>query len=417
MNSLLTSPPSGGSTSRSWNIALFVSLLLALALALANVPRFLASTFGRADIFGVTCLAALPLACWLAQRSSTKTVSRSWGLLNVAIATASGWWLFQQPDPASGPESLPRLWIAIVATVSTSSMLAILWQTRSQPRNNKSQVLTGLVLLMQAILIPAAYADSVSRELQEQLGEALASQRIVHSLHLARTLLMIAPRAEVHELSLTELARELDSHVRALDASLARPQTSSTTPREAGQKVAILIQLERNQEALDLLQELLPWPETGPIALDYCGLCCQRLGRWKESRDWYEKSRQTWERIPANDQRTQALVSAYLGIAYAERQMDHPVNAQKAYASALKIRPSAEIHFLLARLHEQQEQTASARYHLDQALTIAPGEFQSEARELLHKMSLTHFGCLLFTRPDPPIAPSEQTHEMQQPRD
>lgn len=415
MNTLLTAPPSGDSASRSWNIALFVCLLLVAVLAFANVPGFLASTFGRLDILGVTCLAALPLACWLALRSSTEIVSWAWAISSFTIASACGWWLFQQPDLASGPAPLPRVWVAIVATVTTSSMLAILWRKRLRPRNTGHRALTGLILLMQAILIPAAYADSVSRELQEQLGEALASQRFAHSLHLARTLQVIAPRAELHDLSLAELSRELDSRVQELEATLARPRTTSTTPREAGQIAVILIQLERNRDALDLLQGLLPWPETAPIALDYCGLCCQRLGRWQESRDWYEKSRQTWEHMPTREQRTQAIVSAYLGIAFAERQMDHPANAKKAYTSALKMRPSAEIHFLLARLHEQQEQTASARYHLEQALAIAPGQFQGEARELLHKMSLTHFGCLQFTQPAPQIAPATQTLEMPPP--
>ncbi|WP_437191575.1 tetratricopeptide repeat protein [Planctomicrobium sp. SH527] len=264
----------------------------------------------------------------------------------------------------------------------------------------KPNMLITVLTMIGILAIPFLYSDSLRRSTEEALAESLSSQRYYKSLQEAELLSTLAPSAKVLEIPVARLKTELAQQVTMLETSLSAGLSS--TPRSvahAGQQVTALMQLDRNQEALKLLKEISSQEAAPPQVLDFSGLCCQRLSRWEESRDWYRQSRQFWATQPESSMQRQALISAYKGIAFAERQLENSSAAEQAYLSVLKLEPNADIHFLLARLYDQQERTTEAREHATLAMTLNPARYGQEAQSLLRRASLSHFGCSQFVTP------------------
>ncbi len=360
-------------------------------------PGFIPNWFGRIDLYGVSLVCAICIAILVRQLSTHKTArvilgatSLVFGLL-VLISLS-------QSDSDRTLSNYATATLVLIASFLIGPALTGSLLRSSTADNTKPNVMITILTMIGILAIPFLYSDSVRRSTEEALAESLSSQRYYKSLQEAELLSTLAPSAKVLEIPVASLKTELAQQVTMLETSLSEG-SSPSSPRSvahAGQRVTALMQLDRYQEALKLLKEISSQEEAPPQVLDFSGLCCQRLSRWEESRDWYRQSRQFWATQPESPMQHQALISAYKGIAFAERQLEHPASAEQAYLSALKLEPNADIHFLLARLYDQQERTADARKHATQAMTLAPARYGQEGQSLLRRASLSHFGCSQF---------------------
>jgi hypothetical protein len=360
--------------------------------------------FGRSDVLWISILFAWVLGIRLA----TGFASRRWGgavlMVSAAVSWLVGQQLFHLASPSTDSSAVP--WVSqfglsafslsCLATLGVGTVLALCGRLfdRARPDQESSgpvmQVFTAVIVA----LVPFAYADSVARAVQDQLVDAIQDDRPVKALGLATTLTALASDAEVFGQRPGELIEPLQRRVSDLNTIVSSSPVDQTDLAAVGRRAMALIQLDRNQDAIALLTPLTFAPDTAPVAFDYCGLCCQRLQRWDASLQWYEESRDFWMAKPRSSQRTHALLSAYKGIAFANRKLDNSLAAEQAYKQALLTSPTAEIHYLMALHYEDQQQTSLATDHVKQSMLLAPDRYQQPGEELLSKMSRSHFGCL-----------------------
>lgn len=363
---------------------LSVVLLLAAGYCLQCDGLLIREVFGRRDIFWVALASASPFAYWLSVQKPPLGI----GLL-VWFLSAIGVVVSLTADVEGTFRPFYRGLCGNVCLAILVS-LPISMRVRQKATGLSGRLGAGSLMLLMAFFLPGAYANSVSKSIEEELAGSLSSNRLVRAYDQTSVLLAIDPAASIFGTPVVVLNQELEQSITRLTA-----QADSTAGSSAaiGQRVIALMQLERNQEALELLESLAADPQSAPVAYDYCGLCCQRLKQYEESKQWYLKSRDFWNRQPPSPRRSQALLSAYKGIAFAERRLDHPLAAEAAYRDALVIAPTPELHFLLAKHYEEQQQTAMANTHVRKAMMLDPSTYQSRGKELIDKMSLSHFGC------------------------
>ena len=384
------------SLSKSSDIRWFCAavLLLGLGLALQLSQQVCRAVFGRGDIMWTAIFASIPLSLCVASLAQSR---RAKGLSLIVSATVCLmlWcvvWSNSRAEPdLELPETLRPVCFGVAAVASFACLIgASILPPLLQDGPKTHQARTGLLAVIMAFLLPLAYAGNVAETMQQQLSESLSAGRLKRSCDHAISLQALQPGAQVNGKRLDSLSVQLQEQVRRLESLLA--QRSTELP--IGQRVAALMQLDRDEEALATLIPLTYRADAPAVAYDYCGLCCQRLERWSESRDWYQKSESTWQPRPSSPQRTAALLSAWKGIAFAERKLDHPMAAREAYRQALSMEETAEIHFLLARLDEEQQHTSAARQHVARAIALAPQQYRAPGERLLRKMEFSHFSCL-----------------------
>jgi len=365
---------------------LIVGSCLLTGWALQANAELCRSIFGRADLLWITILSVVPFGLWLSSIVCKRTTAL--GVI-VGCGFLSGLLWFKVLTTKA--QELPYAAITFGQFALLATMTALLVLIRgSNSSEEKVNYVSGFATLILAIVTPMVYTNLVGNQLEKAIGEALSGQRITHSLTLTESLQAVRPETIIGNQSLTDLSNVLQEQQQRLQQFLA----SSASLRQPGQRITALMQLDRYHEALELLQPMIDNPQTAPVALDYSGLCHQRLKNWEESRQFYSAARDYWKSEPETPRRTESLMSAYRGIAFAERQLDHPHAAEEAYLAALDLAPSAEIHFLLARLYEGEQRTQAAAKQIQAAIQLAPEQYSDSGEKLLHKMALSHFGCL-----------------------
>jgi len=356
---------------------------------LISDPERCRTWFARADLLWLSMLSAAPFGIWLSGRVLSP-------LMTYGVASCSGllaillWSQVTTNEPSqSAVSTFTYSHLAVFASIT--ALIVLMRIERKESNLNSLDKSAGIALFVMAMVTPQVYGRLVSTQLEETLTETIGSQRVTRSLELSQSLLALKPETVIQGRPLDEWQSFLQRQSESLESFLSR---SENLPNRNGQRVMALMQLDRYNEALQILKPMLDNPRTAPIARDFAGLCHQRLKNWEQSRYWYILSRDGWLQAPHNPRRNEALLSAYRGIAFAERQLDNPRAAEEAYLSALELSESAEIHFLLARLYEGEQRSQAAATQIRKAVELAPDAYRDAGQKLLNKMAISHFGCL-----------------------
>lgn len=158
-----------------------------------------------------------------------------------------------------------------------------------------------------------------------------------------------------------------------------------------------LMQLDRNSEALELLEPLTQGPNFQPISLDYQGLCWQRMECFRESLDAYQQAVQYWQTQPPTPRQRESLASAWKGVGFAARRLHERRVQVNAYQQLVEVAPSAANHLLLAQCYREHQQTRLASEHASIAEALDPS-VQPQSQSMRSSMSTDHFGCWLVPR-------------------
>ncbi|HVW01990.1 MAG TPA: hypothetical protein VHB77_16675, partial [Planctomycetaceae bacterium] len=86
-------------------------------------------------------------------------------------------------------------------------------------------------------------------------------------------------------------------------------------------------------------------------------------------------------------------VRALGGIGYTERKLGHLREAEAAWLQALELRPTADLHFLVAQFYRDTQQAAAAHQHIVRAIELAPERYREEGHRLTEELMTSHFGC------------------------
>ncbi|QDV71390.1 Tetratricopeptide repeat protein [Rosistilla carotiformis] len=246
------------------------------------------------------------------------------------------------------------------------------------------------------ILVPAVYAHAVAADLQKALTESLQNQRIALAARQADQLSQLVPTQTIDGTPLVTLLPQLQQRRTQLIDQLA-DAAEPTSLGEIAQQITTLVQLERHGEALRRIEPLTHGANFHPVALDYQGLCFQRMERPEESMAAYRRSLEFWMSQPDSDAKTAGLVSGYKGIGFAARRLQMRLLEEQAYQQLVEIAPTGEHHFLLAQCYREHQKTRLASEQFQAAMQRDPS-MQSQIEAILATLSMDHFSCLSVPR-------------------
>lgn len=264
----------------------------------------------------------------------------------------------------------------------------------SESSSKQGFLIWGLAL-MTAVLVPAIYIQSRVNEIVTTVEESLGSGRLGDARRLTREVCVLAPWQKIGDLPAGDLARDLDRSCYEIERNLGFMQLESRENEEAiYQQARLLTILGKRSAALRLLA---PWKDqktVSPLTCQLLGNIYQQQEQWGESERWYQKSLNAWKRLPHSEQQQAGIVSAWKGIAFAERKRGKYEEAESAYLSALSLAPTADQHYLLAQFYEDTQQTSKAREHALRAMALNADRYGKSGQKLITSLQQQHFGCL-----------------------
>ena len=264
----------------------------------------------------------------------------------------------------------------------------------SESSSKQGFLIWGLAL-MTAVLVPAIYIQSRVDEIVTTVEESLGSGRLGDARRLTREVCVLAPWQKIGDLPAGDLARDLDRSCYEIERNLGFMQLEPVGSEEAAyQQARLLTILGKGEAAIRLLA---PWKDqktVSPLTCQLLGNIYQQQEQWGESERWYQKSLNAWKRLPHSEQQQAGIVSAWKGIAFAERKRGNYEEAESAYLSALSLAPTADQHYLLAQFYEDTQQTSKAREHALQAMALNADRYGKSGQKLITSLQQQHFGCL-----------------------
>lgn len=266
---------------------------------------------------------------------------------------------------------------------------------KTSESNSKQGFLIWGLALMTAVLVPAIYIQSRVDKIVTTVEESLGSGRLGDARRLTREVCVLAPWQKIGDLPAGDLARDLDRSCYEIERNLGFMQLEPVGSEEAAyQQARLLTILGKGEAAIRLLA---PWKDqktVSPLTCQLLGNIYQQQEQWGESERWYQKSLNAWKRLPHSEQQQAGIVSAWKGIAFAERKRGNYEEAESAYLSALSLAPTADQHYLLAQFYEDTQQTSKAREHALQAMALNADRYGKSGQKLITSLQQQHFGCL-----------------------
>jgi tetratricopeptide (TPR) repeat protein len=307
------------------------------------------------------------------------------GLLLFGLALLVAAWLWSGVWDADEPYR-PFVWrdVALVWLACAVPLVAALVVLVRRRAVDWAWVGFGLVCL---VVPPWLYVAARCRHDVAEVGNLLDQSRLGEARTLAHRVVALDPLASWNEQPLARLAADLDRRVAELEAAIADPATAPLD--RAGARAM----LGRTGEALAELE-----PVAGPEANILRGLIHETRGDWPAGLDAYRAARTALEARPASGERDAGLAQALRGIAYCLRKQGDYAAAEAAYHDLLKLAPTAETHFLIARFYEDAQYAEKAHHHARQAIALDPRRYRERGATLIDKLATHHFGCLqVFT--------------------
>ncbi|MCC9657418.1 tetratricopeptide repeat protein [Rhodopirellula halodulae] len=410
---MIQNDPSPRPTSKLLGLVIaiiIVAYLLGLR-ACSQEPTKELRWFGREDLLVTSLLAALPLGFVLAHRLQSISVGGKVAIAGLAISLSWAMAILS-PPPAAIDSFLKvssfRILLATCATFGSCLLLsgAQGWFVGDGAgQGGRNSIKTSgtnptwlwVLSLTMAIGLPLAYCHSAGDALQANLEKSLDDQRFSLAQKQCHQLVWFRPNALVSDTPLKTLRERINERVQQLTLAVSQPLPTPVTMGAIGTRITQLVQLDRNEEALRLIRPMMTGRNFHPIALDYYGLCQQRLENADESMRGYQRSFQHWERQPNGPAKAEAMASALKGIAYAARQSGNRRMEEDAYLALIQMRPTAENHFLLATCYKEHQKSTLAAQHANRAAELDP-QYGPQAQSMVSQLSRDHFSCFLVPR-------------------
>lgn len=283
------------------------------------------------------------------------------------------------------------LWVIICFLLVVGNILPSQKTTQTKSPGALAWCLASIT----AFVVPVFYIESRVDGMVTQIEEYLGSGRMGDARRLTREVAVLSPWSEIDDKSADAIARDLDRACYDLEQSLVfmkqRPVSSEEQTYHAARLHTIL---GEPAVAISLLD---PWSEkssTSPLTFQLLGNIYQHQENWSDSERHFRRSLKAWQKLPNSEQRQAGIISAWNGIAFAERKRGNYEAAENAYLSALFLDPTADQHFLLAQFYEDTQQTTKAREHAQQAMALNAARYETSGKKLITSLQQQHFGCL-----------------------
>lgn len=295
----------------------------------------------------------------------------------------------------------PFYWLDVALVYFLAALPLATTLATALPRvANSSHGNVGTIVALEILAligVPNLYVHARNQhDINRSIGYAQQSRYGEASQLIHRTL-KLAPRAMWHGKPLSDVAATIDQVVARLESSIVSPLPSRVTSEDRIQRAEALAMLDRNQEALDIL-EASPLLAHDANACNLRGTIYETQRQWRPARDWYRESKTAWQLVAESPDRAAGLARAATGVAFCERKLGRLREAEAAWQELLSLAPTADnqasAHFLLAQFYEDTQQAEKAQFHAQQAMKLNPQQYVEPGRQLLGKLVTSHFGCI-----------------------
>jgi tetratricopeptide (TPR) repeat protein len=361
-------------------------------------------------------IAALPLGVMVARRlrGLPAVVSLSpwvWAALGVvtsgvaAAASAAAGDVAAQSDWGEVPLLFLRALAAFVlvlpwciAALDGSSALE---QEAGEFKASRSG-LSGVALavgLGLAVLPCGLYTRAAAASRTEQAAILLAQQRLSKAAGVVTGLCELGSRRPIGTSSPAQTRQRLTSILWSLRHQADGPLPVSAPPGARVGRAVLLVQLERLDQATDVLRPLAPGDDTARLML---AAIYRNQERWAESDALYTAT--LGKLLPlarTNEAARSACRSAFDGLADNAQSCGRPADAAATLHRGLQELPAdaAYFHFLLGRHYHEAGRFRLALDHLRTAARLDATGFSIRADDLIRQIRTATPGCLAGATP------------------
>tara|TARA_R110002111_G_scaffold227346_2_gene288938 strand:- start:69313 stop:70611 length:1299 start_codon:yes stop_codon:yes gene_type:complete len=286
---------------------------------------------------------------------------------------------------------------AMAFWMMTSVLLAVgnLSRTPATVQTSRSGTLVWLLVWTTALIVPAIYTQSRVDEMVASMNDYLGSGRIGDARQVTREVCLLSPWEKMGGLPVGDMARDLDKECFGIEQRLALMKRRPVHSEEyTYHEARLLSMLGQRAVAIRLLEPWAGKDATSPLTCQLLGNIFQQQENWADSERQYQQALKAWQKLPLSEQQQAGIVTAWKGMAFAERKRGNYEEAEAAYLSALALAPTADQHFLLAQFYEDTQQTGKARDHAHQAMALDAARYDISGKKLIASLQQKHFGCL-----------------------
>jgi hypothetical protein len=246
-----------------------------------------------------------------------------------------------------------------------------------------------------ALLPCALYADAIAESRTASATELVTTGRLVRAERLIAGLCELGSNHPITGKSPCELHRKLRSEIERLGRVAAKPLPTTTPPGAKLARAEVLMQLDRLDEAAELLHPLTQRSVTATLLL---AAIDRDRGHWEASEAGYTTAlTQLLPTVETNPTARDVCRMSFEGLAYIARQNGRPADAEAALHRGLQAIPSeaAHFHYLLGRHYHDGGRPVPAVDHLEEAIRLQPLKFREPADKLLREIRVHTPACIL----------------------
>jgi hypothetical protein len=377
--------------------------LLHLAAADRRAAGLTAAPFAWPWVLLAHLVTALPLGFLAASRlrasPTLAAVPRGWwvvfGLGTTGLACALGPGL---AEGAAGAEAGPAALLVLRSVLAVG--LVVPWCAAAIDPGDvplpaaRPGLALGLGLGL-AVVPAGLFADAAVTARTKQAHDLLDRERPARALPVVTGLCELGSERPVGKQTPAELRRALAGLVPKLQRAAERPLPAAAPPVARVERAALLIRVDRLDDAAALLEPLAAADDTAGMLL---ATVYRDLGRWAESDRLYAAALDKFRpRAGADPQARSVCTTALDGLAFNAREAGRAGEAEAVLRRGLEALPgeAAYFHFQLGRHHADGGRPREALDHLRAAAALDPDRFGDRAAEQVRSLRTTTYGCAL----------------------
>jgi tetratricopeptide (TPR) repeat protein len=256
----------------------------------------------------------------------------------------------------------------------------------------RPEVAVGLLV---AILAPAAYTEAVAAARSKTADELLARGRLARAEAVVRGLVELGSDIPIERKSPAEAMKAIAAQLDSLRKQADVPLPAHAPPRARTERAVQLIALNRNAEAVELLEPIAADSPSVSLLLGHAYL---ELGRRAESTAAFEAGLAKVLPTADRDPDARALcVETFGALALNAREERRPDEVERVLRRGLEALPSEAGHFRLelGKLYADGGRPAKALEELNAAIQSDPARYTAPAQKVITHLRTHTYGCVL----------------------
>jgi hypothetical protein len=362
-----------------------------------------AAPFAWPRVLVAHLVAALPLgfilARWARSMPAVKDTARGlWAAIGIGAAGAAAVVCPGIGEAVAGEDAgaVPLLVLRslIAVTLVTPWCVAALDPPAGPSAVGRPGLVVGLGIGL-AVVPCGLYAEAVIAARTEQARDLLDRERLVKAEGVLTGLVELGSDRPVLGRPPAEARQEVMKRIPRLRQAAAYPLPPAAPPADRLGRAFVLIQLDRLDEAAELLAPLAAGDATAELLL---ATVYRDQEKWAASDERFADALEKLLPLAAADPNARGMCrTAFEGLAFNARLDRRPADAERALTRGLEELPSeaAYFHFQLGRHYADGGRPGKAMDHFRRAADLDPGKYGKEVGEQTRSLRTHTPGCFL----------------------